>query len=77
MPDANFWETAAPQDDMPKGRPALEAEIRRLRSELLRVQDLLGEGLESKDWTRLKAAVRRARALAEVALAWRTRPPKG
>lgn len=69
-PDASWWD-GQPRDDLgevPRTVPALEAEVRRLRAELLRCQDVLSEGLESKRWPSLLAAARRAWAVAELAL---------
>lgn len=69
-PDASWWDSQQPEY-MPKGVPALQAEVRRLRGELLRVQDELGQAITGKNWTTLLATCKRVRAMAEVALGWR------
>lgn len=69
-PDASWWDEQ-PHDELGgvgRSVPELEAEVRRLRAELLRAQDLLAGGLESRRWPDLLAAARRAWAVAELAL---------
>lgn len=71
-PDASWWD-GLHRDTMPTGKLALEAEVRRLRAELLRVQDTLRDALDSGEFRTLLAAARRAWETAEKALRPRSR----
>ena len=67
MPDADWWEQA-PRDDLGvavRDVPHLEAELRRLRSMLLRIADVIDE---ARSWESLRIAARAAQSLAQDAL---------
>jgi hypothetical protein len=70
MPDAEWWDQPDP-DDVPATLPAAQAEVRRLRAELLRCQDLAEQ---ARSWTACRTACEQIAGLARRALAWRRAP---